>query len=106
MHIKFSLINREISLRLTKLQQLTGDERDRAVESLIDYIGGAVDNESNQLNRVELDNIRFLLQLSLDMKRADRTLEKKIDDIQPILNNTLDKIQKLEKRLDDIDKGK
>lgn len=100
------MINREISLRLTKIQGLIGDERDRAVESLIDYIAGAVDNEPNQLNKVELDNIRFLLQLSLDMKRADRRLEKKIDDIQPTINNVLDRIQKLEKRLDDIDKGK
>ena len=73
---------------------------------LIIYLQGMGDNETNPIRREQISGLEISVILLKGLTTIANTVGKQNDETKSQLNSQLEKIIKLEKRLDDMVKGK
>ena len=73
---------------------------------LIIYLQGMGDNETNPIRREQISGLEISVILLKGLTTIANAVRKQNDETKSQLNSQLEKIIKLEKRLDDMVKGK
>lgn len=82
------------------------DEWNKEAEKLLAYLEGVLAAEKNMTNKVFLGSLILIFHSRMAVKKEIKETNDKIDKFHSELNSVLERVGKLEKRFDDLDKGK